>query len=240
MTDAKNDESTNTGGAGLNAPGHLVLGPGESRSLRERFNVDMATGGMSLRLPIKSTPGRSGFGPSLDLVYNSGLAGVNGVFGAGWSLHGVDSISRKTSVVIPVHDGNETEFVHSSAGDIVSVLEAIISRRGQLSCIRLSPSQFDHWEAPDTTNMTVEDFQLGLAGLNTSNAKRVDLNGDGPPRVLARVDGGWHYHSSDSGDKLALKAASQVYPIPLFAASNNWTLEDLLKQWLADFMVRSL
>ncbi|KAI0543611.1 65kDa B protein-domain-containing protein [Xylaria curta] len=491
-TNAKNDESTNTGGAGLNAPGHLVLGPGENRPLRERFNVDMSTGGMSLRLPIKSTPGRSGFSPSLDLVYNSGLAGVNGVFGAGWSLHGVDSISRKTSVMIPVHNDNEDEFVHSSAGDIVSVLEAsnggqkpveweevlggihyrvrlyrprvetvplrverwtsqdsssvrwktissgnIVANFGettssrvtgcrghehdlvfswlasevhdgfgnqikfsyksefpdtsaldvgnsvyeanrqpgdraaqrylksikygnkkpnrniddwslldnnhseepfqwafeiifdygehsiespttqelsewhlrpdpfsvytsgfeirtyrrcervlmfhhfeelgrqdflvaateleyethplsgisvlkshtecgyqlnptgdQLSCIRLPPSQFDYWEAPNTTNMTVEDFQLGLAGLDTSNAKWVDLNGDGVPGVLARVDGGWHYHSNDSGDKPALKAASQVCPIPLYAASDNWTLEDLQGDGQLDFIVR--
>ncbi|KAI0411275.1 65kDa B protein-domain-containing protein [Xylaria grammica] len=480
---AKKDESTNTGGVGLNAPGHLVVGQGEHRSLRERFKVDMSTGGMSLRAPIKSTPGRNGFGPSLDLVYDSGLAGVNGVFGAGWSLHGVDSIRRKTSVAIPLYNDDDDEFVHSSAGDLVSVIKASngdqkpveweevlgdirycvrlyrprvesaplrverwttldgsrrvhwktissghfvtafgettssrvtgcrdqeqdlvfswlaseihdgfgnqmkftyksesldtlalsvgnsvyeanrqpVDRAAQrylksikygnkkpnrdmedwsllvdnqsegpfhwafelifdygehsiespttqeesagwylrpdpfsvhtsgfeirtyrrcervlmfhhfeelgrqdflvaatelkyethpfsgvsvlkshaecgyqvdptgerLSCIRLPPSQFDYWEAPDTASMTVEDFQLGCAGLDTLNARWVDLNGDGVPGVLARVDGGWLYHSNDSDAKPALKTASQVCPIPLFAASDNWTLEDL-------------
>jgi RHS repeat-associated protein len=448
---------------------------------------------MSLRVPIKSTPGRNGFGPSLDLVYDSGLAGVNGIFGAGWSLHGVDSIRRKTSVAIPVYDDDEDEFVHSSAGDLVSVIEAsngdkkpveweeilgdicycirlyrprvelvplrverwttldgsrrvrwktissghvvtnfgettssrVTGCRGQeqdlvfswlasevhdgfgnqmrfayksesldalalnvgnyvyeanrqpidraaqrylksikygnkkpnrdmedwslldgnqseepfhwafevifdygehsiespttqeeslgwnlrpdpfsvhtggfeirtyrrcervlmfhhfeelghedflvaatelkyethlfsgvsvlkshaecgyqvdptgerLSCIRLPPSQFDYWEAPDTTSMTVEDFQLGFAGLDTFNAKWVDLNGDGVPGVLTRADGGWLYHSNDSGAKPALKPPSQVCPIPLFAASDNWTLEDLQGDGQLDFVV---
>ncbi|KAI8960769.1 virulence plasmid 65kDa B protein-domain-containing protein [Daldinia sp. FL1419] len=490
---ARKDEGANTGGAGLNAPGHLVLGQGESRSLRERFNVDMSTGGMSLSVPIKSTPGRNGFGPSLELVYDSGRAGVSGIFGVGWSLQGVDSICRKTSVAIPIYDDDKDEFVHSSAGDLVPVIEGsnderkpveweevlgnvrycirlyrprvelvplrverwttldgsravrwktissgnIVTNFGQttssrvtgcrgqeqglvfswlasevhdgfgnqmkftyksesldtlalnvesyiyeanrqpvdratqrylksikygnkkpnrdvedwslldddqsegpfdwafevifdygehsvgspttqeespgwhlrpdpfsvhtsgfeirtyrrcervlmfhhfeelgcqdflvaatelkyethslsgvsvlkshtecgyqvgptgerLSCIRLPPSQFDYWEAPDTTSMTVEDFQLELTGLDTSNAKWVDLNGDGVPGVLTRVDGNWLYHSNDSSDKPALKGPGQVCPIPLFAASGNWTLEDLQGDGQLDFVV---
>ncbi|UKZ56118.1 hypothetical protein TrVGV298_009946 [Trichoderma virens] len=105
------------------APNRLLAGKADKRSLREKFNVDTHTGGVSLSVPIQTSLGRSGFGPSLDLVYNSGSASSNGVFGLGWSLSGVDSISRKTSVMIPVYDDDQDTFVHSTVGDLVPIVD---------------------------------------------------------------------------------------------------------------------
>ncbi|KAI0448402.1 65kDa B protein-domain-containing protein [Xylaria acuta] len=93
-----------------------------NRNQGTHFNVDSRTGGVSFRLPIPTSPGRGGFGPSLELVHDSGSAGSNGVFGAGWNLSGVQSIRRKTSVMIPVYDDDEDTFVHSIAGDLVPVI----------------------------------------------------------------------------------------------------------------------
>ncbi|KAL2822672.1 virulence plasmid 65kDa B protein-domain-containing protein [Aspergillus cavernicola] len=105
------------------APGRLLAKGSDRSSLGEKFNVDTRTGGVSFRVPIHTSPGRSGFGPSLDLFYDSGSAGANGIFGLGWRLAGVDSITRKTSVMIPTYDENHDSFVHSSVGDLVPVLQ---------------------------------------------------------------------------------------------------------------------
>ncbi|KAL7931662.1 hypothetical protein V8C35DRAFT_309180 [Trichoderma chlorosporum] len=107
-----------------NAPGRLLSDKADGRSLREKFNVDTRTGGVSLSVPIQTSPGRSDFGPSLNLAYTSGSASNNGIFGLGWSLSGVDSISRKTSIMIPLYDDEQDTFVHSSIGDLVPVLDA--------------------------------------------------------------------------------------------------------------------
>ncbi|KAI1171627.1 65kDa B protein-domain-containing protein [Nemania sp. FL0916] len=64
--------------------------------------INAVTGSLSLSLPIYTSAGRSGFGPSLSLTYDSSLG--NGVFGLGWGL-GVESITRKTSKRLPqYHD----------------------------------------------------------------------------------------------------------------------------------------
>lgn len=90
------------------------------RSLSERYNVkvETQTGGAACTLPIQTTAGRSDFGPSLSLEYGSGAAATNGIFGMGWHLAGVESISRKTTAAIPKYDESDT-FVHSGLGDLV-------------------------------------------------------------------------------------------------------------------------
>ncbi|KAE8309263.1 virulence plasmid 65kDa B protein-domain-containing protein [Aspergillus transmontanensis] len=105
-----------------NAPSRLLAEGEDRRAMSERFNVDTHTGGVSFRVPILTSPGRSGFGPSLELVYNSGSAGRNGVFGVGWQLTGVESISRKTTVSVPTYNDDQDVFVHSTAGDLVPVM----------------------------------------------------------------------------------------------------------------------
>ena len=76
------------------------------------------------RIPIQTSPGRSGFGPSLEMVYESGSASSNGAFGQGWRLAGVDSISRKSSITVPTYDDDQDTFVHSLVGDLVLTLDA--------------------------------------------------------------------------------------------------------------------
>jgi hypothetical protein len=101
------------------APGSLLAEGGGRRSIREKFNVNAVTGGISLTVPIHTSPGRSDFGPTLALVYDSGTANANGVFGVGWHLLGVDNISRKTSQCIPLYgDGTkDTDLFLLSGGD---------------------------------------------------------------------------------------------------------------------------
>ncbi|KAF7586480.1 hypothetical protein BBP40_008805 [Aspergillus hancockii] len=104
-------------------PTQLLADGDGRRSAREKFNVNMQTGGVSLSVPIVTSPGRSGFGPSLNLVYNSGSSATNGIFGLGWQLDGVASIARATSKSIPLYNDDTDPFVHSQLGELVPVLD---------------------------------------------------------------------------------------------------------------------
>src|SRR5690242_271425 len=76
-----------------------------------------------MTVPIATSPGRSGFGPRLELSYDSGAG--NGPFGFGWSLS-VPAITRKTDKGLPRYrDGEESDvFILSGAEDLVPVLGA--------------------------------------------------------------------------------------------------------------------
>ncbi|KAK0619151.1 hypothetical protein B0T14DRAFT_479113, partial [Immersiella caudata] len=94
-------------------------GGGALRSIDQNFQVNPATGTLSLSVPFPVTPGRNNFHPSLSLGYDSGAG--NGPFGLGWSLD-MGSISRKTSHRIPQYgDGDEDVFVHAEGEDLVPV-----------------------------------------------------------------------------------------------------------------------
>ena len=62
----------------------LPTSGGAIRGIGEKFAANPATGTGSMTVPIAASPGRSGFGPTLALAYDSG--GGNSVFGFGWSL----------------------------------------------------------------------------------------------------------------------------------------------------------
>lgn len=87
----------------------------------EKFDTNPVTGTASLTVPILTSPGRDGFGPTLSLSYDSGNG--HGPFGFGWSL-GLDSITRKTSKGLPQYkDDIELDvFVISGAEDLVPAL----------------------------------------------------------------------------------------------------------------------
>ncbi|PLB53297.1 SpvB-domain-containing protein, partial [Aspergillus steynii IBT 23096] len=119
-----NSASVGTAAGSQTAPRHLLAEGDGRRASSERFNVDACTGGMSFIIPIQTSPGRSGFGPSLSLVYESGSSAANGVFGLGWHLEGVQSISRKTSTSIPVYDDDQDVFVDSTVGEVVPVMKS--------------------------------------------------------------------------------------------------------------------
>src|SRR5438067_498154 len=60
----------------------LPKGGGAIRSIGEKFSTNPATGTASMTIPVATSPGRAGFGPNLQLSYDSGSG--NGVFGFGW------------------------------------------------------------------------------------------------------------------------------------------------------------
>ncbi len=100
----------------------LPKGGGAIRGIGEKFAANPVTGTGSLSVPIFTSPGRSGFGPSLSLAYDSGSG--NGPFGFGWSLS-LPSITRKTSKGIPKYqDADESDiFILSGAEDLVPVFK---------------------------------------------------------------------------------------------------------------------
>ena len=102
----------------------LPTGGGAVRSIGEKFSPNPFTGTGSTSVPVATSPGRGGFGPSLALSYGSGQG--NGPWGIGWSL-GVPAISRKTEKGLPEYwdthsdpEKNDT-FVLSGAEDLVRI-----------------------------------------------------------------------------------------------------------------------
>src|SRR6476659_10077920 len=99
----------------------LPKGGGAIRGIGEKFAANPVTGTGSMTVPIATSPGRSGFGPQLNLSYDSGSG--NGPFGLGWSLS-LQSITRKTDKGLPRYDdANESDvFILSGAEDLVPTL----------------------------------------------------------------------------------------------------------------------
>ncbi|AUX48443.1 toxin [Sorangium cellulosum] len=100
----------------------LPKGGGAIRGIGEKFSVNAATGTSSLTVPLAASPGRGGFGPQLELAYNSG--GGNGPFGIGFELS-VQSITRKTDKGLPRYlDAIESDdYILSGAEDLVPTLD---------------------------------------------------------------------------------------------------------------------
>ena len=102
----------------------LPKGGGAIRGMGEKFAANPVTGSGSMTVPIAASPGRSGFGPQLNLSYDSGAG--NGPFGFGWSLW-LPAITRKTDKGLPRYrdwsnDPLEADvFVLSGAEDLVPV-----------------------------------------------------------------------------------------------------------------------
>jgi len=101
----------------------LPKGGGAVRGIGEKFAANPVTGTGSFTIPLPASPGRSGFGPSLTLAYDSGAA--HGPFGLGWSI-GLPSITRKTDKGLPTYDDTAESdvFILSGAEDLVPVLGA--------------------------------------------------------------------------------------------------------------------
>jgi len=100
----------------------LPKGGGAIRGMGEKFSANPVTGTGSLSVPIFASPGRSSFGPQLNLSYDSGSG--NGPFGLGWSLS-LPTITRKTDKGLPRYqDAYESDvFILSGAEDLVPVFK---------------------------------------------------------------------------------------------------------------------
>jgi RHS repeat-associated protein len=98
----------------------LPKGGGAIRGMGEKFGATAVTGTGSMSVPIITSPGRSGFGPQLELSYDSGNG--NGPFGFGWSLS-LPSVTRKTDKGLPQYlDAVDSDvFILSGAEDLVPV-----------------------------------------------------------------------------------------------------------------------
>lgn len=117
------DSSTNGADPGQLPAIALPKGGGAIRDIGEKFAVNAATGTGSLTIPVPVSAGRSGFGPTLSLSYDSGRG--NGPLGFGWQIS-TPSITRKTDKGLPRYlDQDESDiFILSGAEDLVPVLDA--------------------------------------------------------------------------------------------------------------------
>jgi RHS repeat-associated protein len=97
----------------------LPVSGGAIRGIGETFGTDPFTGTASITVPVATSPGRGGFGPSLALSYGSGQG--NGPFGIGWSMP-VPAVTRRTDRGLPRYDDTDT-FLISGAEDLVPALE---------------------------------------------------------------------------------------------------------------------
>jgi hypothetical protein len=99
----------------------LPKGGGAIQGIGEKFSVSAATGTGSMTVPVFTSPGRSGFTPTLSLSYDTGAG--NGPFGLGWRLS-VPSVTRKTSKGLPRYDDADASdvFLLSDAEDLMPVL----------------------------------------------------------------------------------------------------------------------
>ena len=116
-------ERDDRGPAPLPAPAvSLPKGGGAIKGIGEKFAANPVTGTGSMTIPIETSTGRSGFGPRLELTYDSGAG--NGPFGFGWTLT-VPSIVRKTDLGLPRYqDAEESDvFILWGAEDLVPVLD---------------------------------------------------------------------------------------------------------------------
>ncbi|MFI7596722.1 SpvB/TcaC N-terminal domain-containing protein [Actinoplanes sp. NPDC049681] len=107
------------------APGLPVIstprGGGAIKGIGEKFGTNPVNGTATVSVPIPLSPGRSGFGPSLTLSYDSGQG--NGWWGFGWTLN-TPAITRRTDKGLPRYaDADESDvFVLSGAEDLVPTL----------------------------------------------------------------------------------------------------------------------
>jgi Salmonella virulence plasmid 65kDa B protein len=96
----------------------LPKGGGAVKDIGEKFTVSAATGTGSLTIPVATSAGRAGFGPSLSLSYDSGSG--NGPFGLGWKMT-LPAVTRKTDKGLPRYadDPDADTFLLSGAEDLV-------------------------------------------------------------------------------------------------------------------------
>ncbi len=117
----------------------LPKGGGAVSGIGEKFTANPVTGTGSFSVPLRLSPGRSGFGPQLSLSYDSGSG--NGIFGLGWDI-GLPAISRKTEKGLPRYlSDNSDVFILSGAEDLVPELEETDSRWQAITLRRVVASQ---------------------------------------------------------------------------------------------------
>lgn len=101
----------------------LLKSEGSIRGMQGSLNEVTSTGSISFNLPLPTSAGR-GFSPQLTLNYSSEHG--NSVFGLGWQLAGVCSISRRTNKGTPNYGddkSNHDEFIAPDGEVLVPALD---------------------------------------------------------------------------------------------------------------------
>lgn len=87
-----------------------------SLGVAHNVRVDPISGGLLADVPLKIPSARGGSGPQFQLDYRSGVS--NSVFGVGWSLSGLLSITIDSSEGLPRYDGHD-KFAFTATGALV-------------------------------------------------------------------------------------------------------------------------
>src|SRR5215475_9633349 len=91
----------------------------EDLVLQPSVEVDGLTGSAQVRVEVRLSPGRDGFGPRLALAYDSGAG--NSPYGLGWSLAGVPAIGIDTRRRLPTYH-DQDGYVHAGGTALAPVL----------------------------------------------------------------------------------------------------------------------
>jgi RHS repeat-associated protein len=85
-------------------------------AVEHTIEVNTLNGSAQLSVPIRTTPGRESFGPTLALGYESGEG--NSTFGVGWFLTGVPSIGVDTSRSLPTYQAGD-RYAYAGGQELV-------------------------------------------------------------------------------------------------------------------------
>ena len=89
----------------------------EQLSVDYQVEVNTLTGGATVSVPVRASPGRESFGPELTLGYVSGEH--NSPFGVGWFLGGVPSIGIDTSRQLATYREDKDRFIYGGDQELV-------------------------------------------------------------------------------------------------------------------------
>jgi hypothetical protein len=89
----------------------------EQLAIEHTIEVNTLTGSARLSVPIRITPGRESFGPTLALGY--GNSEGNSTFGVGWFLTGVPSIGVDTSRSLPTYQAGHDRYSYAGGQELV-------------------------------------------------------------------------------------------------------------------------
>ena len=107
----------------------LPKGGRARKGIGDTSQANLFSGTCNYSVPLATSPGRNGFGPSLSLQYSSGNG--NGLFGLGWQLS-LPRITRKTEKGLPQYGESDT-FVLSGVEDLVPCLRKVVDPSGEES-----------------------------------------------------------------------------------------------------------
>jgi hypothetical protein len=134
-----------------------------------KFAANPVTGTGSMNVPIAISPGRAGFGPQLNLSYDSGAG--NGPFGFGWSLS-LPAITRKTDKGLPQHRNADESDVLTLSG----VENLVPTFRQDEDGNRLCDEQGDHvFDEVERDGYRVRRYRLRVEGLFAGIERWTDL-----------------------------------------------------------------